>query len=363
MLLPKEIFFYNIFPLNYQEIKNSRIVKDRLFKPREDVALLSLSTPIDWESRAKKSDRNYRMQLQGWTMFHPLIDFFDEYNDKESIVDYFFDIIEDWYGHYGEDSNSIVTSRMPESYAWYGMSVGFRGLLLAFFLNRIEYYSIQLSSSKKELLQRVVIKHINHLKHKDIFLLNNHGIFQIHALMSLIQLLGVERYQKIEQYSLGQIENLITSQFDNRGVHREHSALYHSYILKIFKILSLVKWYQIDQSIWEIIEKAKEVEQWLVYPSKHTVSIGDSSMSYQEHIDFSIKTSNMEIVTEDKSAIYSDFNRSGYAIFRSNWKNKVENSSYLFFMGMYNSKVHKHRDCLSFEWFDRGKKIICDSFM
>ena len=50
---------------------------------------------------------------------------FDNYSDKKKLVDFFFEILTDWYRVYGEDPNDIVTTRMPSSYAWYDMSIGF----------------------------------------------------------------------------------------------------------------------------------------------------------------------------------------------------------------------------------------------
>lgn len=358
-IVPLEVFFNRIFPLNYSDKEPKSIIDNRLFKPRKDLEEVSLKTPIDWESIDKKNDRNYRMQLQGWTMFHPIMDFFDDYSDKDKVIDYFFDVVDDWYSNYGDDANNIVTSRMPSSYAWYGMSVGFRALVLAFFIDRINYFSINISSSRQELLNKLSKKHINHLKNEQVFLLNNHGIFQIHGLMALIYLLGIKNYKKTKEYALAKMELLVLSQYDKNGIHLEHSPLYHFYILKIFKTLSLVDWYSKNHLIWEIVEKAKRAEEWLVYPNKKIVSIGDSSMNSQD-ID-SPKENELGVVTDDNKFIYSNFNDSGYSIFRTNWSQKNQKSTYLFFMGMYNSKVHKHRDCLSFEWFDNDHKILCDS--
>ncbi len=362
-IIPLEVFLNRIFPLSYSNNKPKSIVDNQIFKPRKDSEEIYLKFPIDWESIYKKSDRNYRMQLQGWAMFHPIMSFFDDYSHKEKIIDYFFNLLNDWYTIYGDDSNSIVTSRMPNSYAWYGMSVGFRALVLSFFINRINCFSIDISASRKELLKKISLKHINHLKNEKVFLLNNHGIFQIHGLMALIQLYGIKNYQKTKEYALNKIELLVLSQYDNNGIHLEHSPLYHFYVLKILKTLSLVDWYNEKHLIWEIVKKAKIVERWLVYPDKRIISIGDSSMNSQKSIDFATQdsTDELEIVTDDKKFIYSNFNESGYSIFRTYWNRKIQDSTYFFFMGMYNSKTHKHRDCLSFEWFDRGSKILCDS--
>jgi hypothetical protein len=241
------------------------------------------------------------------------------------------------------------------------MSVGFRALILAFFIDRINYFSLNISFVQRELLLKLSLKHINHLKNEQIFLLHNHGIFQIHGLMALIQLLGIKKYQETKEYALSKMELLILSQYDNSGIHLEHSPLYHFYILKLFKTLSLIGWYHEKPSILETVKKAEVAGRWLVYPNKKTISIGDSSMTGQ-NIDFTKHDiNNLEMLSYDKRFVYSNFNNSGYSIFRTAWNEKNQNSTYFFFMGKYHSKIHKHRDCLSFEWFDKGHKIICDS--
>ena len=111
----------------------AEIISKRIFKPRKDCEQISLGQSIDWESRHKDIDRNWRMQIQGWDIFFPIMNGFDEYDNKQELIEFFFEVMIDWYQNYGEDSNDIVTTRMPKSYAWYDMSVGFRALVIAFF--------------------------------------------------------------------------------------------------------------------------------------------------------------------------------------------------------------------------------------
>ena len=362
-LIPIESFLNRVFPPSFYKKNTDSIIDNKIFKPRKDSKEVYLSFPIDWEANDKKNDRNHRMQLQGWTMFHSIINFFDVSERKEDIVEYFFKVSYDWYRKYGDDPEDIVTSRMPDSYAWYDMSVGFRALILVFFINRIEYFSLKITKAQQELLDKLVIKHINHLSFEKVFLLNNHGIFQIHGLMGLIEVRGVERYKVEKEYALNKMEELILSQFDKNGVHLEHSPHYHFYVLNTFENLFLNNWYDDKPIIKEVIEKAKAIKKWIVDSYARPACVGDSLMTVQKNIDFSstLFKDELEIISDDKDFVYSNFNKSGYSIFRSKWDIEVEKSTYLFFMGMYQRKTHKHRDCLSFEWLDRGKKILCDS--
>lgn len=362
-LIPIECFLNRVFPTSFYKEDKLRIIENKIFKPRKDCEEFKLIFPIDWESLNKKEDRNWRMQLQGWAMFHPIMNFFDESNEKDKIVDYFFEVCNDWNSNYGEDPSDTTTTRMPESYAWYDMSVGFRALVIAFFIDRINQFSISISEKNQKLLSKLAIKHIDNLKLEKVFSLNNHGIFQIQGLMALIQLEGIESYKIEYNYALDKMEKLILSQYDKKGIHQEHSPHYHFYALTTFENLLKNSWYDEKPIIKEVVTKAISIKKWIVDPYARPACIGDSIMTVQNSVDFKNNdfSDELEKVSDDKEYVLSNFNDSGYAVFRSKWDENPENSTYLFFMGMYHSKTHKHRDCLSFEWFDNGGKILCDS--
>ena len=352
-LFPLETFLHRIFPAGLYESDKHRIVSGRIFKPRKDCDEFSLSMPIDWESLEKKSDRNWRMQLQGWAMFHPVMNFFDSYGDKGEIVNYFVDVAKDWSQRYGCDPDDVTTSRMPASYAWYDMSVGFRALVLAFMLNRIKYYDIPLREDDRELLNELVRKHIANLACEKTFSLNNHGIFQIHGLLALLMVSGADRQDEKVHYALRRMEQLIESQFDSHGIHLEHSPHYHFYVLATFSAVVKSGWYANSILIETRIKSAEDSKKWLVDPRKRPVCVGDSILTVQDSVEFPGSFN-------EENYCVSDFNESGYAVVRSNWQADPEKSSMLFLAAAYHSKSHKHRDCMSFEWFEHGEKIICD---
>lgn len=360
-LIPIDCFLNRVFPISFYKDEADYIVDKRIFKPRKDCEDFPIILPIDWEARTQKEDRNWRMQLQGWAMFFPIMNFFDEYHDQNKIIYYFFEVAADWFSIYGNDSNDIVTTRMPESYAWYDMSVGFRALVIAFFKNRIDANNIPITKIQSELLQKLIIKHILHLRNEKVFSLNNHGMFQIQGLMALIQLQGVSNYQPEFYYALEKMEALIRSQFDNKGVHLEHSPHYHFYALTTFEKVLKNHWYDSKPIIRELVTKATAVKKWIVDPLCRPACIGDSILTIQRSVDFDNHDFSSELEIQTSNGVLSNFYESGYQIYRSTWEQDPQCTSYIFFMGMYHSKSHKHRDCLSFEWFDKGEKVICDS--
>lgn len=115
-LLPSETFLIDIFPHGIDVSLHDEIIEQRLFKPRKDSASFSLTTPIDWEARSRDSDRNWRMQLQGWTVLHPIISYFDTYHDKQMVLTFFFDLILSWLEDYGRDpENKASGHRKPKN--------------------------------------------------------------------------------------------------------------------------------------------------------------------------------------------------------------------------------------------------------
>ncbi|WP_445157483.1 heparinase II/III domain-containing protein [Halomonas sp. E14] len=350
-LVPVECFLHRIFPPGEYEGTCKDIVKNRVFKPRKDCDAVHLNFPIDWEATEKKEDRNWRMQLQGWTFFHPIMNFFDTYDDKNELVSYFLDVFCDWYSAYGNDPSDTTTTRMPSSYAWYDMSVGFRALILAFFKNRTDVYELKLSEKEELLLLKLAEKHVANLTTEATFSLNNHGVFQIQGLMGLLhtfQLGDKTNYS----YAMRKMEDLVQSQFDANGIHLEHSPHYHFYVLATFNAVVKSGWYGESNIIIPRLQKAEEAKKWLVDPLKRPLCFGDSILTEQKTVEFPQASGDY---------LLSDFSSSGYAIIRSPWDEAPGKASMLSLSAAYHSKSHKHRDCMSFEWFDHGKKIICDS--
>ncbi len=360
--IPIECFLNRVFPVSTYKEKTQEIIVNRIFQPRRDCSPYHITLPLDWEADWSKEDRNWRMQLQGLVMFHPVMNFFDAYEDKNAVVAYFFEVIQDWLLIYGDDPNDIVTTRMPTSYAWYDMSVGFRALVVAFFIDRISHFKLQISDEQINCLAEITKKHISHLYYEPAFSLNNHGMFQIQGLMALIQLLGVDDYSDEYTYALDKMEKLVLSQYNEQGIHLEHSPHYHFYALTTFDNVVKSGWYASKKSIPKTVLMAHGKKKWIVDPLNRPACIGDSILTVQKGISFDKCDGDnyLEVAKQGQNYVISDFNDSGYAIIRSHWDTPPDKATYVFFMGMYQSKTHKHRDCLSFEWFDAGDKILCD---
>lgn len=352
-LIAVDAFLTRVFPTPKDSAQLAEIVGSRIFKPRRDADAFRLPARIDWEAQDRRVDRNWRMQLQGWMMFAPVMNAFDMGDDKAGAVAYFTETLADWWDHYGADADDIVTTRMPDSYAWYDMSVGFRALILAFFLNRIAAHQVPVTDAQRQLIEAAALKHIRHLAVPEVFSLNNHGIFQMHGLLALIETLpGGARFTAQRDYAISRMIELLSAQFDERGIHLEHSPHYHFYALKMFEGALASGWYRDIPAFTDRVTLAIEACKWLVDPLKRPICVGDSILTVQKQINFPDQP--------DQGYLISDFDASGYGVLRSGWAVPPEDATMVFLMGAYHATTHKHRDCLSFDWFDKGRRIICD---
>lgn len=241
-LIPLGTFLHRVFPAGTYPDDGRELSRLRLFHPRRGTAAVSLSTPIDWEA-GDNPDRNWRMQLQGWTMFHPIMNVFDGLDSKVDAVEYFFDITSDWWRNYSDDDEAIVTSRTPDSYAWYDMSVGFRALILAFFADRIVAHDLSIGEARHQLLMDVISKHARHLRNPAVLYENNHGIFQAHGLRALAETTTYDGSEGDKAYAERTMGRLLDLQFDENGIHKEHSPHYHFFVLRTFESVRASGWY------------------------------------------------------------------------------------------------------------------------
>jgi len=357
-MIPLASFLHRILPYGAYDDRINKIVNERFFKPRDDCEPFFLQSPIDWEAKDRLEDRNWRMQLQGWTYFHSIMNIFDEFADKDKLIAIFLDFSRDWYSVYGCDAEDIKTTRMPDSYAWYDMSVGFRALVIAFFLDRINCHNLSVTATDYAFIREVALKHVRHLRNEKVFSQNNHGIFQLQGLISLCQLLdNIESKDEMLAYGIRKMKELVSTQFSTNGIHLEHSPGYHFYVCSTFEAVTKSGWYATSEIISSRITKALERKRWLVDPLKRMICVGDSILTPQRSVNF-LQTPEDSVSRE---TLISEFNESGYAVVRSAWKTAPEMASMLFLTAAYHSKSHKHRDCLSFDWFDKGERIVCDS--
>lgn len=352
-LFPLESFLLTVLDDNYRQKNVQRTIDQFLFRPRRDSSEHRITCPIDFQASGPKGDRNWQMQFHGWAFFKPMVNVFDDLKEanQRKVLSLFLRAARDWWDTFSLDRDDVVPERVPDTYVWYDMSVALRALYVAFFWNRINFHRLEIEPEERDLVVRLAAKHRRNLGNPTTFSLNNHGIWQAHALMMLNLVFGFEesgfRRSSLPVKMMGQ---LVANQFDSNGIHREHSPHYHFFALRAFEQATSTGLY--PRRLTKRLRAATDVGKWLVDPLKRPVLVGDSLLTVQSHVDFP--------QSGGREPVVSDLRKSGIAIVRSNWSQQPQASGMVYFMNAFHSTVHKHRDCLSFEWFDRGRRLVVD---
>lgn len=296
-----------------------------------------LTIPINWLDDPYKH-RSWRWILNSFQWMDKLIaDFKINYNIEsiEKCVDYFFD----W-------ANFYIIEEKEGEFLWKDDAVSFRTLRLSI----IAYYIINsglYNKQKVELTKLILQRHFIELSDPKKFKSNNHGIFQMRALMSLMMLHpSIGNISEVEKYVTKRLNWLWTKQYGSQNMHLENSTGYHQYILEEFdQILNSPEFASIKFIFNEInVAEVKENSKFLFHPNGIATLFGDSNFVKQVH----------EIATGNHL-----FNEAGYAILAGN--NISKDNSYLAIRTGFPSNAHRHSDDFSFEWSEKGQIIFQDS--
>jgi Heparinase II/III-like protein len=120
-----------------------------------------------------------------------------------------------------------------------------------------------------------------------------------------------------------------------------------------------------DPDLVETLRRAEKQKKWLVQPDLTIVALGDSEPKLRSDVKIPLGSPHCQSVlsySEDPSCyLLRHFDEVGYVIARSDWAIPVEGASMLFVQGGFFKRTHRHADDFSFEWFERGRKILSDS--
>lgn len=296
-----------------------------------------LNVPINWLDDPY-NHRSWRWILNAFQWMDQLLARFKLNKDEGAIqtcVTYFLD----WVNFY------IVEGREGE-FLWKDDAVSFRTFRLSIVAAYI-FDSANYSDEEKTLTEQVLHKHYLELSNPKKFKSNNHGIFQMRALMSLLTLHpSVGDVLESKKYVTKRLNWLWARQYGTQNIHLENSTGYHQYIVKEFEEildspeLEDLRFYFDKKKTKEVKENAR----FLFHPNGTGTLFGDSNFVQQEH----------EVVTGDHI-----FNEAGYAILAGN--DPTKNNSYLAIRTGFPSNAHRHSDDFSFEWSEKGQVIFQDS--
>ena len=340
--------YEKILPENCEIVSSKsnaiEIYETKGFRPRSDNEYFRLVLPINWLQDPFK-DRNWMFQLHAWRMLDP-------YLRRAHTQDMFYvsQIINDWVS-FEKNNNS--------KWLWYDMSTGLRALKISYYLHKCAELNL---NHNLEDLDYLLHEHIKHLSNPKELSSGNHGLFQLHGLKSLTYIIknmsdNAFNIYKVKNYANNQMSKLIASQMGLKGVHTEHSPDYHFFAYNRIKNITNSSWWSdLSEDVLRILELSKNARAWFVFPDNRCVPVGDSTSGSQLR-----NLGQLEDWPHNRSGKHIGALLDGYAVVRSIKSVTIEESSYLFFQGSFNSSAHKHADDLSFIVQEKGLNLLIDS--
>lgn len=316
---------------------------------RGDLGRYPFSVPFDW-SLDPFLDRNWMFQLHGWRMLDA---FFSRMSSGD--VSYIGKVMTDWYEFYVAHPN-----RTP--WYWYDMSMGLRASKIAYLLRWCHEENAALPLAT-DVLEGLLSVHIQHLTNPDELNPGNHGLFQLNGLMALLDALErTGRWQKALEsaraYAIDYMTQVLKNQLGTLGVHTEDSPDYHFFVLSKIRQVLAAPWWAIPEmdAVQAVCERADVAKYWLVTPALRCPPVGDSA----EGVKLS-DTARLREWPHETQGHSLAAQLDGYAVVRSEPEVPEAQSHYLFFQGSFHTSGHKHADCLSFVWQEKGRYLLWDA--
>lgn len=324
---------------------------EEVFKPREDRPAFDLKLPIDWAADPFK-DRNWQFQLHSLGMVSAQLARYVGSKDSTYYRQALAFTLDWWRFHKGREH--------PPERAWYDMATGLRAGIVAYLLDRSFAGREKLSEPEQTSLLEMAQAHVVRLRNAKLIAHTNHGVFQIRNLSSLCRVLGeVADCDGAEAYVQQQLGELLETQFDEYGVHREHSPQYHRLAIEALQRFAQPQGEGVYKHIADRLELARAVFPWLVFPDGRLAALGDTEGEARSEPPPAARRC-VDAAKADCVEV-GDFSRSGYLVVRSPWSRPLPQAFMLIMTGMYNRRTHKHIDDLSFELMEQGQLLFEDS--
>jgi hypothetical protein len=306
------------------------------FKARKSSIPWPLALPIAWDADPY-NDPNWRSKLLHWRMTDAiLVEWYKK--DDVRLLKEVFCYVADWHRFH-----FIERKTTPAS--WGDGGTGIRSLRIAFLWQSMKLGIFPNSGADRQIIEELAEAHLAKLLEPEFIAMNNHGIFQVFGCLHLAKALG---NSVACQYAKEMFEALWDKQFDEYGVHKEHSPAYHFFALDLFERFRAGAHFDAP-NIGAMLRRARIVGKHFIFPGGRLAHVGDSGGTTADV--------NQMIGKEDgdsKSIVSSELIESGYAAVR-------KSRSMLFVTAASHSKTHKHLDDLSFELMLKGEMLFIDS--
>ena len=324
----------------------------RGFKPRSDLEAYVIRLPFDW-AKDPFRDNNWRFQLQAWRMLNPM---WGEYRASGSpeVLEEILAVIRDWHRFH-------VLEARPSSYQWQDMATGLRAQHVAYLNHLVTTGKWKPSTEDARMLDALGNLHARTL-HDDAYIsINNHGIFQIHGLRMLCNSApSLEPCRGEPGFSAEHMRQLIETQFDEHGVHREDSSFYHLFAYKTFRGIRMSLYPGLSRDALRRVRLAEGVTPWLTGLDGKLLQFGDSEgegVPFKRPADAGRCWS---VTPEGLCMVARDMRESGYVAVRSVPGTDADKGALFFVVGSSHDAGHDHADELGFFLSHRGTPVFVD---
>jgi hypothetical protein len=323
------------------------------FQPIRSFPAIPFELPFDWGADPYK-DEAWRFRL------HTLRNFVDKALAADDF-DYAREVFLDWQ-RWHENCWWVwpFCFEGATDQSWDDMATGIRASRLAYLLRSTNW--------QDQRLIELAEKHAEKLRNPAFVADTNHALFQLHGLAALCLDQKLQACRGAGPYIEQELHALLDGQFTPAGMHRENSPEYHFFVVdNLTRMAPMLRAF--SPELDAVLARANDLMKWLVYPDQTLVLLGDTGpkISPRWRRGLVIPEGNPDCRRVRSYAGSADcylikhFEDAGYVIVRSDWAIPRQDASMLFVQSGFFNATHRDADDLSFEWFERGRKVLSDS--
>ena len=301
-----------------------------------------LVPPVDW-GRDPLHSRAYQGSLHNLTWLDLL---FSAYRGGDgAALAQARDLVLDWIG-----GNPRPPGGSEAPKAWFDKVAADRAPYIAF-LARAGTCEGLLSGAEARLLLASLREHARYLAHPRPYAATNHGLFVDFGLVALArQLAFADRAPRWRRLGERRFERTLRGEiFPREGLFLEQSTAYQHAVARLLG--SFLEVAGPDRGLGRILGRMREVAGWLTMPDGGTVLLGDSNLG-----DDLVWPggSARDLGSRERGLLWLP--RSGLAAVK-----RPSPAAHLAVAATFFRGIHKHSDELTFDLYDRGRRIVADS--
>lgn len=282
-------------------------------------------------------------------------------------------IVLNFGARYPYDPDDPEGKSCDNAFAWYDMAIGVRASFLAYIAARLDDIYPAPTPAQRTALCAMIDDHSRALIQPDQWAEHsNHGYYQSAGLFALSVMAPhvLTDPNSLRALAIDRVTDYLNRAIGPDGLHREHSASYHNFILRSLSALipHLDGVRDREAVIIKRFRDMMDAQAALVLPNGLSAPLGDTDMSLlRGKLPFLTKDTHnwpdrlIDLRWPKRSRridfLYAGL-ASGLAARKFKWKGR---SHYLALWGSFHGQVHKHADDLSVIWSEGGVPILSDA--